>query len=249
MGEDPPNRPTPIQAQRVVPEAGTPSQACTGLSDPAGRASPLRSQREPAADRADRQTRRDDLWLWGRGLSRSGTVCRRRGVPVCGLADRHRRQVGNVDRIGGGVAVARSNRKEPAADVCPVCGGPLAEWGCCPVPLGYCHVKGLQEDLSRRPPGPVSDRPEDCDPTVRSAAAALEQALRQRRLRVTSRRERWSTGTPATFEPASAGCCPSACRWRGRSSAGLGLVTVSVVDPFGNVPGVMYNRHYLEVME
>jgi len=22
-----------------------------------------------------------------------------------------------------------------------------------------------------------------------------------------------------------------------------------VVDPFGNVPGVMYNRHYLEVME
>jgi predicted enzyme related to lactoylglutathione lyase len=30
---------------------------------------------------------------------------------------------------------------------------------------------------------------------------------------------------------------------------GPGFVTASVVDPFGNVLGVMYNRHYLEVLE
>ncbi|MBG0816455.1 VOC family protein [Planomonospora sp. ID82291] len=29
---------------------------------------------------------------------------------------------------------------------------------------------------------------------------------------------------------------------------GPGFVTASVVDPFGNVLGVMYNRHYLEVV-
>jgi len=28
-----------------------------------------------------------------------------------------------------------------------------------------------------------------------------------------------------------------------------GFVTASVVGPFGNVLGVVYNRHYLEVME
>jgi hypothetical protein len=27
------------------------------------------------------------------------------------------------------------------------------------------------------------------------------------------------------------------------------FLTASVVDPFGNVLGVMYNRHYLEVLE
>jgi len=30
---------------------------------------------------------------------------------------------------------------------------------------------------------------------------------------------------------------------------GPGFVTASVVDPFGNILGVMYNRHYLEVFE
>jgi hypothetical protein len=30
---------------------------------------------------------------------------------------------------------------------------------------------------------------------------------------------------------------------------GPGFVTASVVDPFGNVLGVMYNRHYLGVLE
>lgn len=28
---------------------------------------------------------------------------------------------------------------------------------------------------------------------------------------------------------------------------GEGFVTASVVDPFGNILGIMYNRHYLEV--
>ena len=29
---------------------------------------------------------------------------------------------------------------------------------------------------------------------------------------------------------------------------GPGFVTASVVDPFGNVLGIMYNRHYLAVL-
>ena len=29
---------------------------------------------------------------------------------------------------------------------------------------------------------------------------------------------------------------------------GEGFVTASVVDPFGNVLGVMYNPHYLEIL-
>jgi hypothetical protein len=29
---------------------------------------------------------------------------------------------------------------------------------------------------------------------------------------------------------------------------GEGFITASVVDPFGNVLGIMYNRHYLEVV-
>jgi len=29
---------------------------------------------------------------------------------------------------------------------------------------------------------------------------------------------------------------------------GPGFVTASLVDPFGNILGVMYNRHYLEVL-
>jgi len=30
---------------------------------------------------------------------------------------------------------------------------------------------------------------------------------------------------------------------------GPGFVTASVVDPFGNILGVMYNKHYLEILE
>lgn len=29
---------------------------------------------------------------------------------------------------------------------------------------------------------------------------------------------------------------------------GPGFVTASVIDPFGNVLGVMYNRHYLDIL-
>ena len=29
---------------------------------------------------------------------------------------------------------------------------------------------------------------------------------------------------------------------------GTGFITASVVDPFGNILGVMYNPHYLEVL-
>lgn len=29
---------------------------------------------------------------------------------------------------------------------------------------------------------------------------------------------------------------------------GPGFVTASVVDPFGNVLGIMYNRHYLNIL-
>ena len=30
---------------------------------------------------------------------------------------------------------------------------------------------------------------------------------------------------------------------------GPGFVTASVVDPFGNLLGIMYNRHYLDVLQ
>jgi predicted enzyme related to lactoylglutathione lyase len=29
---------------------------------------------------------------------------------------------------------------------------------------------------------------------------------------------------------------------------GPGFVTASVIDPFGNVLGIMYNRHYLDIL-
>jgi hypothetical protein len=32
------------------------------------------------------------------------------------------------------------------------------------------------------------------------------------------------------------------------TTRGVGFVTASVVDPFGNILGLMYNRHYLEVL-
>ena len=42
------------------------------------------------------------------------------------------------------------------------------------------------------------------------------------------------------------GCWPSAPRRTSRADrAGPGFVTASVVDPFGNILGVMYNQHYL----
>jgi hypothetical protein len=29
---------------------------------------------------------------------------------------------------------------------------------------------------------------------------------------------------------------------------GEGFITAAVIDPFGNVIGIMYNRHYLEIL-
>ena len=34
----------------------------------------------------------------------------------------------------------------------------------------------------------------------------------------------------------------------GVTERGPGFVTASVVDPFGNVLGVMFNRHYLDML-
>ena len=49
------------------------------------------------------------------------------------------------------------------------------------------------------------------------------------------------------------GVRPAARRWARPShqeirEQGPGFVTASVVDPFGNVLGVMYNQHYLDVL-
>ncbi|WP_293305869.1 VOC family protein [Pedobacter sp. UBA5917] len=30
---------------------------------------------------------------------------------------------------------------------------------------------------------------------------------------------------------------------------GVGFVTASVIDPFGNILGIMYNKHYLEILD
>ncbi|CRH75665.1 Glyoxalase-like domain [Chlamydia trachomatis] len=30
---------------------------------------------------------------------------------------------------------------------------------------------------------------------------------------------------------------------------GQGFITASVVDPFGNILGIMYNQHYLDVLD
>ena len=48
----------------------------------------------------------------------------------------------------------------------------------------------------------------------------------------------------ASVAPDCAGDATVACRgWRGP-----GFVTASVVDPFGNVLGVMLNQHYVDVL-
>jgi len=39
-----------------------------------------------------------------------------------------------------------------------------------------------------------------------------------------------------------------AAEYEPRTERGSGFVTASVVDPFGNILGVMYNPHYLEVL-
>ncbi len=37
--------------------------------------------------------------------------------------------------------------------------------------------------------------------------------------------------------------------YQARTDRGEGFVTASVVDPFGNILGIMYNQHYLHVLE
>jgi len=32
------------------------------------------------------------------------------------------------------------------------------------------------------------------------------------------------------------------------TTRGVGFITASVIDPFGNVLGLMYNVHYLEIL-
>jgi predicted enzyme related to lactoylglutathione lyase len=34
-----------------------------------------------------------------------------------------------------------------------------------------------------------------------------------------------------------------------RTDRGAGFITASLVDPFGNILGIMYNPHYLEILE
>ena len=50
-------------------------------------------------------------------------------------------------------------------------------------------------------------------------------------------------------KPASGGCCPWVRpRTKQPIERGPGFVTASVVDPFGNLLGVMYNQHYVDVL-
>jgi hypothetical protein len=59
------------------------------------------------------------------------------------------------------------------------------------------------------------------------------------------------TGTSTTWRRPSRSCCP----WeqgntrRSPAAARKGSSPLSVVDPFGNVLGIMYNPHYLEVLD
>ena len=57
------------------------------------------------------------------------------------------------------------------------------------------------------------------------------------------------TGTSTTWRRREATCWPWAPRSTSRSpERERGFVTASVVDPFGNILGVMYNPHYVEVL-
>jgi uncharacterized glyoxalase superfamily protein PhnB len=56
----------------------------------------------------------------------------------------------------------------------------------------------------------------------------------------------WHAGDlPATVEQLMS---LSATEYQPITQRGDGFITASVVDPFGNVLGVMYNRHYLAVV-
>ena len=49
----------------------------------------------------------------------------------------------------------------------------------------------------------------------------------------------------ATFEKLLA---MGAQEYQAPTDRGAGFITASVVDPFGNILGIMYNKHYLEVL-
>lgn len=72
-----------------------------------------------------------------------------------------------------------SQRNSQAEHLCPLCGAERSPWGCRAERLGdWCTVYGLKEDVSRtRPPAP--EQPEERDPSVRAAVAALTAAQRQ----------------------------------------------------------------------
>jgi len=75
------------------------------------------------------------------------------------------------------------SRRDPEDAPCPLCGGPRTSWGCRPVPLGdNCTIKGLREDLSRRPPPvPATNSVVDRDPKVRATLALWTPHNRLRR--------------------------------------------------------------------
>lgn len=50
----------------------------------------------------------------------------------------------------------------------------------------------------------------------------------------------------ATFEKVIA---MGAKEYEALTTRGPGFITASVVDPFGNILGLMYNRHYLEILD
>jgi hypothetical protein len=65
----------------------------------------------------------------------------------------------------------------------------------------------------------------------------------------TRRAARSPTGTLTTSRRRSSVCSRSARGSTSRSRrGGGGFVTASVTDPFGNVLGVMYNPHYVDVL-
>ena len=113
----------------------------------------------------------------------------------------------------------------------------------------YAEFLGVEPYFSR--PGP-DGRPAYVEFRIgdyQARARHHRQSVRARPARRPSPAARSCTGTSTTSRPPSRGCC----RWAPPSTsrsprAATGFVTAAVVDPFGNVLGVMYNPHYLEIL-
>ena len=56
----------------------------------------------------------------------------------------------------------------------------------------------------------------------------------------------WADDVAATFEKLLS---MGAKEYQPITPRGEGFVTAAVVDPFGNVLGIMYNPHYLEILQ